>query len=497
MMFLRKNLMLVLAMLLGLTVIGCSGGATAPLNDGGNPDDNNGQARISGSVTDNGTPVEGIEVAVYDVASGSLVANDTTSADGIFKVNPLGGQYIIIAVGENFYGDPQYINLSDDGTTHKLDFSMKGFPNGMKGFMFCRIMNDKDNTPIPNAKVKCEGIESMTDAWGFCLMVGIPEKSEFKCDVEARGFNKRVFQIRRNQFDRNLILSAEMFKMTATSTIGASVGGVVRDIASGKALAGVFVTLEKPLSDFTPITYMTNLGGVYRFYNLEKGTYMITAVRTGYENDSQQVVINDESGFYNVFLTPDAEQFSSLSGAVYDATGTMPLPAVNVVLSNPIFGVKKEATSDALGKFEFTQVVYGDYFIFATPVNPLFVSQGVAITLDEELQDMQFNLAFNKAGALMGDIIVTNTCVDPPQAGPPTGAKVTAEKIGDPMSGLKFESNVDAKGQWAINGVMAGTYLLKIEAVYAGDYKFEVTENAVPVSTGAVTVRDFDEDACF
>jgi hypothetical protein len=497
MMLLRKNLMLVLAMLLVLTVIGCSGGATSPQNDGGNPDDTNGQARISGSVTDNGTPVEGVEVAVYDVASGSLVANDTTSVDGVYKVNPLGGQYIIVAVGENFYGDPQYINLSDDGTGHKLDFAMKGFPNGMKGFAFCRITNEKDNTPIPNAKVRCEGVEFKTDAWGFCLMVGIPEKSECRCDVEARGFNNSVFQIRRNQFDRNLILSAEMFKMTATSTIGASIGGVVRDIASGDSLAGVFITIEKPLSDFTPITAMTNLGGVYRFYNLEKGTYTITAVRTGFEDDSQQVVINDESGFYNVFLTPNADQFASLSGVVYDATGTMPLPAVTIVLSNPIFGVKQETTSDSLGKFEFTQAVFGDYFIYATPVNPLFVSQGVAITLDEETQIMQFNLAFNESGALMGEINITNTCVDPPQSGPPTGAKVTAEKIGDPMSGLKFESNVDAKGQWAVNGVMAGTYLLKIEAVYAGDYKFEITEDAVPVSTGAVTVRDFDEDACF
>lgn len=493
-MFLRNQIMFVLVVLLAISMAACSSGGTTPAQDGGNPDNNDEPDRISGTVTDDGVPVGGVEVVAYDVTNGSLVANDTTDLDGVYKLNPFGGQYIIVAVGETVYAEPEYINLANDGSTHRLDIGMKRFQNqNMNGFLFCRIMNEDNETPIPNARVKFGNHEGFSDAWGFCFMVGFAIQEAYKFEVSAGGFNARIHEIRRNQFDRNLILKADLFKLTPTSDIGASIGGVVRDIASGNDLGGVFVTIEKPSTDFVPVTYMTNLGGIYRFYNLEKGTYVLTSQRTGYLDDTTQLIINDEEGYFTIFMTPNVEEMATITGFVYDRTGSMPIPNVIVSISNPIFGEKKGTISDGLGRFSFAGLVYGDYYIFANPINPLFVPQGVAVTLNEELHEMQFNMKFNEAGAIMGKALtVENATVDPPiPPQPVSGAKIIAEKMGAPMSGLRFETNTDGRGEYAINGVLPGIYLLKMEFEYAGDKQYSQTEENVPVNAGAATNFDF------
>jgi len=481
-------------MLLALSSAACSGGGTTPAQDGGNPDNDNEPARISGSVSDNGIPVEGVEVAAYDVASGSLAANSTTSSDGVYKLNPVGGQYLIVAVGETGYANPEYVNLSNNGSNHRLDIKITRFMNSNEnGFIFCRIMNEGNDTPIPNACVKMGGFEALSDAWGFCFLTGIPVQNIYNFDISASGFKGKIQEIRRNKFDRNLILYAEYFKLTPLNTIGASIGGVVRDIATGEDLGGVFVTLEKPNTGIPPITYMTNLGGVYRFYNLQKGTYFIKAQRTGYFEDSTQLIVNDEDGYFTLFLTPNNEELSVVSGVVYDKTGTMPIPNVLVTISNPLFGEKAEAISDGLGKFTFAGLVYGDYYIFAKPINPLFLPQGVALSLDEELQEIQFNLQFNAEGAIIGELLtIIKDDVDPPIPPQPVpGARIVAEKIGAPMSGLLFETNSDPNGKYAINGVLPGLYLLTMTFEYSGEKLYNQTEENVPVNAGAAMVVDF------
>lgn len=493
-MFLRNNIMFVLVVLFALSMLACSGGGTVPVSDGGNPDNTDEPARISGNVTDDGTPVSGVEVAAYDVSNGSLVANDTTDSNGVYELNPLGGQFIIVAVGEFVYAEPEHVNLDNEGSTHRLNIQMKRFQNqNQNGFLFCRIMNEDNDSPIPNAKVKFGDHEGFSDAWGFCFMVGFTNQEIYQFNVSADGFKARMHEIRRNQFDRYLILIAEYFKLTPTNTIGASVGGVVRDIASGEDLGGVYVTIEKPNTDFVPLTYMTNLGGVYRFYNLEKGTYVLTSQRTGYLDDTTQLIINDEEGFFTIFLTPNVDELSTVTGVVYDSTGTMPIPNVIVTISNPLFGEKGEALSDGLGRFSFAGLVHGDYYILAKPINPLFIPQGVALSLNQELHEMQFNLSFNEAGAIIGECLTIELVLSPdnipPQ--PVPGAKLIAEKIGAPLSGLKFETNSDSKGKYAINGVIPGVYLVTMSFVYADDNKIVVTEESVPVNAGAATNVDF------
>ena len=490
----KSNFLFVILVLLALSSAACSAGGTTPAQDGGNPDNDNEPARISGSVSDNGNPVEGVEVVAYDVTSGSLAANSTTDSKGIYKLNPVGGQYLIVAVGDTGYANPEYVNLSNNGSSHRLDINITRFKNANEnGFIFCRIMNERDDTPIPNARLKMGDLEALTDAWGFCFLVDIPIQDIYNFDISANGFKGKIEVIRRNKFDRNLILNAEYFRLTPMSTIGASIGGVVRDIATGEDLGGVFVSLEKPDTEIPPITFMTNLGGVYRFYNLEKGTYFISASRTGYFDDSTQLIVNDEDGYFTLFLTPNNEELSIISGAVYDQSGSMPIPNVMVTISNPLFGEKEEAISDGLGEFTFAGLVYGDYYIFAKPINPLFLPQGVAISLDEELQEIQFNLQFNESGAILGELLtVINDTVDPPIPPQPIpGAKIVAEKIGAPMSGLLFETNSDAMGKYVINGVLPGLYLVTMTFDYAGNQMYEQTEEAIPVNTGAAMVVDF------
>ena len=485
-MFFKKLSFLFIATILALLAVSCSGGSITPAQDGGTPTYDS-SARVTGVVTLDGNPVEGVEVAAYDVTDGSMKAHFSSGKDGGYSLNPLGGQYLIVAVGNNGYSNPTPVNLAKDESSYKVNLALERFQGEDHGFMFCRITNEGNDTPIPNATVKFGNIEARTDAWGFCLITGLKEQASYKFDIAARGFNGKAQEVRHGSFDRNFILNAEFFKLSPTNDIGASIGGVVRDIGTGVDLGGVFVTLEKPNdTTFHPLVYMTNIGGYYRFFNLVKGTYSIRTSREGYLEDTTQTIINDQEGYYNIFLTPDTTKQGTLTGMVFDATGNIPLPNVRIYISNALFGINKDTISSGSGSFTFTGLVFGDYYIKSVPPTALFLGQGVAISIDQELQQMEFNLPYNDAGALMGTVTVTDV------AKPPTGAKVVAEKIGAPMSGLKFETNVDTNGLYAINGMMQGIYRVKVSLEYAGDKKSEAVEENVPINPGASTVRDFE-----
>jgi hypothetical protein len=483
----RNFLLSAIVVLMAMFAVSCSGGGTIPVNDGGNPANQDNTTRITGYVSLDGNPEQSAEVAVYDLTDGSLKGNFTTGPDGKYKLDPVGGQYIIICASENGYSEPLYFNLANDGSQHQLNIQMKRYEGEDRGLIFCRITNEDDNTPIPNARIRLDEKEARSDAWGFCFFAGIPVRSEYKFNVQANGFSPGVHQVRVGQFDRTLILRAEFFKLSPATDDLASLYGVVRDIASGNDLGGVFVTLDKPNDpDFMSLSFMTNLGGVYRYYNLQKGTYSINAERTGYNSETHQVIINEEEGFFNIFMTPDALQMSTLQGTIYDQTGTLPLPNVNVTISNPLFGIKKDTITDGFGKFTFTGLVHGDYFVSAIHPIALFLPQGAPVTLIDETQQIQINLPFNESGALMGNVIVTGF------TGFPTGAKVVAEKIGMPLSGLKFENNVDSYGKYAINGMLAGVYKVTVTVEYAADKMAQSIEYNVPINAGAATVLDFE-----
>jgi len=485
-MSLKKYLSYNMAILSLLLAVSCSGGGTFPAQDGGSPQ-NDDSARISGLAILDGTPAEGVEVAAYDVSNGSMVSSDSTSPDGKYGLYPLGGQYLIVAAGPNGYSIPEPINVANDDSKYNFNIQLRPFEGQDKGFLFCRIVNENDNTPVPNAIIKFGDKQATTNVWGFCLLVGIKEQDAYQLDIQARGFNNKIQEIRKSSFNRIYILTAEFFKLTPKSDIGSSIGGVVRDIGTGIDLGGVYITIEKPNDPaFQSLTYMTNLGGYYRFYNLQKGTYWIFARRIGYIEDKAQAIINDEDGYYNIFLTPDVEQQGTLTGFVYDATGNIPIPNVQVTISNPLFGVNKDTISGGDGSFIFTGLVFGDYYLRTIPPTALFLPQHVTLTVNEEAQRIEFNLPYNNSGALMGEVTTTDV------GKPATGAQIIAEKIGAPMSGLKFETNVDPKGQYAINGMMQGIYRVKVLVEYAGDKKTEAVEESVPINPGAATIRDFE-----
>ena len=485
-MFFKKLSSLFIATILALLAVSCSGGSTVPAQDGGTPsvDDS---ARVTGVVTLDDNPVENVEVAAYDVTDGSMKAHFNTGKDGKYSLNPLGGQYLILAAGNDGYSNPTPVNLSKDESSYKFDIPLERFQGSDHGFVFCRITNEGNDTPIPNATVKFGTIEARTDAWGFCLVTGLKEQDSYKLDIAARGFKGKTQEIRRGSFDRTVILNAEFFKLSPTSDIGASIGGVVRDIGTGFDLGGVFVTLEKPNdANFNPLTYMTNIGGYYRFHNLVKGTYSIKTSREGYLEDKTQAIINDQDGYYNIFLTPDTTKQGALTGMVFDATGNIPLPNVRIYISNPLFGVNKDTISSGSGSFIFNGLTFGDYYVKAIPPTALFLGQNVALSIDQDSQQMEFDLPYNDAGALMGEVTVTGLTT------PPTGAIVIAEKIGAPMSGLRFETNVDPRGLYSINGMTQGIYRVKVTVKYAGDKMSEAVEENVPINPGASTVRDFE-----
>lgn len=138
-----------------------------------------------------------------------------------------------------------------------------------------------------------------------------------------------------------------------------SVGGFVYNAGLNprEGMAGAMVSIVNVNG---PVDSMeTTLNGEYRFADLPLGIYHLVATKTNFTTDHTTVeLINDETVLVSFNLYPrEPHTIGNYVGAVYDETTRLPIPEVTV----RILPTSMTRTTDQYGKFNFDDILAGDY----------------------------------------------------------------------------------------------------------------------------------------
>jgi len=452
-------------------VIGaCSAGGASPVTP--DPVDNlsNYASSVTGFVHKGGGPVATGHVYVYDLSTFQLFNEANIKSDGSYAVGVNEGQYLLFAFGPNGWHPPQietdlstYINVEKD-FDYRADFELTSNLQAGDELMFGIVTSNDNDFPIPGATVSAAGRSTTTDGYGFYVLA-VPEGTS-SFTIKAEGFFDLTQNIREGQADGDYY-DTPFFMLTPQNTVGSSIGGIIRDVFDGTGLPGVRITLTLPADiNFAPIRFLTNLGGQYRFYNLPEGIYRLYFERPGYVAGSRdQLVIKDQDDvIVNVFMHPDETERAHLWGYVNAAGIPLPVSGARVTATNPLLGSYRAFTNPT-GYYSLDSVIPGNYTMTV-------VAPGEGVTFYEATSSFQtvvggenradFALKFVDEGVLRGNVTI-DTGGSGSFAYPPTGVEVTAEKVGGAMSGQKFRTTTDGKGQFVFNGVPMGLY--KVEGL--------------------------------
>ncbi|HYE77287.1 MAG TPA: carboxypeptidase regulatory-like domain-containing protein, partial [bacterium] len=391
----------------------------------------------------------------------------------------------LVAAAEQGSAGPAWVNVAASSTTTQ-DLEL----TSGAGMLVGRVVDQSNGYPVGNATVGFGSQTALTDGHGFYAFTGVGTNPSGAVSVSRSDYSAASEEIRGGQADRTEMLTTKFFTLRPTVDTGTSLGGVVRDIDTTDPLGGVIITLSRPSDPaFQPLKAQTNLGGVWRFYNIPTGTYNVEARRPGYGTELQFAVVNTRDGVLAIFLTQDEAQTIDITGRVFDENGTTPLGNVSVVASSGIFGTVS-AITDGTGNFLLEDLVIdAPYTIFFRPPTPssgaqVNLAQTVVVSPPSAGLFLSVALPRNDTGAIIGKVTKTG------QTTPPVGALVEAEKVGEPGSGEVFSTRVNSNGTYGLNGLPAGKYILR--ASFEGPNGLETFSftGSTDVTAGQITKRN-------
>ena len=124
------------------------------------------------------------------------------------------------------------------------------------------------------------------------------------------------------------------------------------------------VTVEIEGGDYSD-SVKTDADGYYEFDEVPPGDYTVTYTKTGYETQTQETTVEEGDDVELESVTMPTVQKGTIYGYVTDIRGN-PLESVRLKLAGVGTKVKKMASTDSDGFFEFTDLEAGKYRIVAT-----------------------------------------------------------------------------------------------------------------------------------
>ncbi len=474
-----------------LTSFGCSSGSIAVTPDSGNDyyPVTAADATINGRITSSGTDMVGADAFLFNLGDGSLVAQTDANNLGIAQFGVAEGQYLLLAFTDTMYAEPVIINSIKDSVIDiaiELDKPLYS----TKALYFGFVTNEDDDTPIPACRISHGEDETFTDGYGFYLLVANSDAD--KLTAEQAGFKTKIINLREGAYaDRNDYYTFEFFPLQPLETGGTTLRGYIRDASFGHELGGAFVSLLSIQAPTHPIiTFMTNIDGRYNFFNLPAAQYSVSVRRDGYEAESNQVIINENDAIFNIYLLPDFNERSSLSGYVVTPEGNG-IANTQVIVTNPLIGKYQTWTDPGTGFYFIDLIVPGDYTILALPPGSMYEPATTFVTMTGIDLTVNITCASPLTGVLTGIVSIAG---QDPEALPPIGAKVVAEKIGSPFSGLTWTTHVGTDGRYTINGIYTGAYRVVASLDYDDETHYEGIMNGVVIIKGSLTNTDIVMD---
>lgn len=245
---------------------------------------------------------------------------------------------------------------------------------------------------------------------------------------------------------------------STNATRGAARGQVTDTTGNGVPGVGVIVTVDGRQTD-DGFSAVTDDDGFWAVGNLPPGRYRARAVLPGFGEVETEVEI--EAGEVTEFEQELAEDGATGNGAIVGrVVDAADQPVVGALLE--LSGADLRTATDADGNFAFSGVAPGLYDLEVQVPGGEDAHYAVTISADET-NELQLKLT---ADELDGDDDSTDVgsgtgslsgTITDPEGNPLAGAKVE-------LDGVDGETPTDANGDYLLEGLPAGLFLVKAEA---------------------------------
>lgn len=366
---------------------------------------------ISGAVTGNGDPLEGVSVSVYEVDSGRWVGDAEADAEGNFTVQALpAGEYVVnfdadyynddndtFFLGEYYDGvrewddaTPVAVTLGADTPGIDADLETGGSISGTV---------TGSGTPLDWTYVQVYGVDTgewyngvETDGNGEYVVPGLPA-GDYLLWFEPSNYNWSNNTAFLGEYYDGVLevedatpvavtLGNDTPDIDADLRVGATLGGVVTgDLGAG--LRDVYVMVFDSSGDWVQGTW-TNGDGEWRVRGIRPGDYVITMSAHAYNSSHDTGYVrefwDDKTSFADadrVTVTFEDERLDldaqltqgggRISGTVYDHAGTIPLEDIDV----SVYDVTPSgdtvwlggAYTDSSGAYDIGGLTSGEYYV--------------------------------------------------------------------------------------------------------------------------------------
>lgn len=446
---------------------------------------NRNKSTVSGQVSDDAHQViEGADVTITDV-EGTVVATETTDADGNFTVENLAPGTYTAAIDETETHNADskeftvvageftdLVTLTAGRKAGTLVGQVVDADTGkpITGATLTLIANGADAADGKNITVNGEGaFEVPVDAGKYTLQVESPEFYE--------PYSDRIFEVGAAE-------SLDLGKIALTSTVG-TIAGTVTD-ADGTPLENVEVTVHN-LENGAESTVTTNAQGKYTASNRATGRYTVSVTAPeGYDTPKSQEVSVERTktatADFKVNKTPKAPQVGTVSGQVLDSDGKV-VDGASVALNHLESGKAYPATVNAEGRFTAKELPAGEYSVIASADG--YKAEGkprVNVEAGKNADIGRINLVKDATPQGTFRVVV--------QTGPKGQEKPVADAVvvvsqGDDQRSFVTGANGEAKGQ-----LPEGTYSVRVTPPAESDF-------LAPAEDTTVTIKRNEQSDAF
>ena len=237
------------------------------------------------------------------------------------------------------------------------------------------VLDNKTSVGIGGASVTLVelNLTTVADIGGDYSFMQL-ERGAYNITVSALNYLKRTVQF--------TVLANQT--VTADVRLTKNVGvlqGTVKDVTTGKPVRNATLQLG------TIAGQMTDINGSYRFIEVSVGSYNMYVGAEGYEGRSVTVFINiDMTTWVNVTLTPipvAPELNGTISGTVWDAKNSTPIPRAIVTLGN----TGTIVLTDDKGYYIFNKVAPGTYDVGVTAKDYKNQTKSATVTARANITD--------------------------------------------------------------------------------------------------------------
>jgi 5-hydroxyisourate hydrolase-like protein (transthyretin family) len=491
--------------------------------------------QVSGAVTaaSGGAPLQGVQVCVSPVKSGSGVSTCTsTAADGTYSVAGLRtGTYKLRF--EAGYSEPNYVRQFYSGKKTRAEADAVAVTAGQSkegidvqmvtgGKVTGTVTDATTHEPIEDVHVCVANYSarcSSTDAAGHYQLQGLPTGS-YKIEFETY---EAPDYLRRYYHGKQALAEAESVAVSGDATTagvdealvkGAKIAGTVTDVGASPLAHISVCAFEVPSGEYTRCTE-TDGSGEYTLRGLAAGGYKVSFGPGGeyggggpvnrnyltqyYEGKStlaEAATLTVSNGGTTTGIDAAMHEGGRISGRVTAASGGAPVASAEVCAflegGEPELEWGNCDFADANGEYAIEGLAGGSYEVrffpgfSMTERNLLWQAHGSPVSVTVGSTHDHVDAALASGGQISGHVVDATT------SQPVEGAGACALEVGGEEEFVGC-GTTNALGNYKISGLRTGSYKVEFSALhYEYEYEYEgpIGEGGEP-SAEELYVRQF------